>query len=262
MILDADSKIREVRDIGKIVSAELPDPNANPRLYETVRSTMVHGPCGLLNPASPCMVDGVCSKNFPKPFAPETLENVNGYPIYQRRDNGSFVMIREVKVDNRWIVPHNPWLSSKFNAHINVEICSSVRSVKYLFKYLYKGYDSANVQMRQPYQRENEGGVLVWDEINTFLDTRYVSPPKAMWRLNENEMHKQSHTIIRLAVHLPLQQTVVFREGDEVAALERAQSSDTTLTSYFKLNTESAEAREYLYHDIPNHFVWDAGRKR
>ncbi len=39
--------------------------------------------------------------------------------------------------DNRWVVPYNPYLSLFFNCHINVEVCSSVAAVKYLYKYVY-----------------------------------------------------------------------------------------------------------------------------
>lgn len=37
-------------------------------------------------------------------------------------------------LDNRNVVPYNAWLTTKYDAHINVEICSSIRVVKYLFK--------------------------------------------------------------------------------------------------------------------------------
>jgi hypothetical protein len=48
-------------------------------------------------------------------------------------------------LDNRWVVPYNPYLIRTFNFHINVEECSSIKSVKYLFKYIYKGHDRASV---------------------------------------------------------------------------------------------------------------------
>ena len=32
-----------------------------------------------------------------------------------------------------------------FNCHINVEIVSSIKSVKYLYKYIYKGHDAAAI---------------------------------------------------------------------------------------------------------------------
>lgn len=92
---------------------------------------------------------------------------------------------------NAFVVPYNKYLLAKFNYHINVEVCTSIKSVKYIFKYIYIGYDCAEIEMTNN------------NEINQFLNTRYVSAPEAMWRLLENKMHDRSHDIIRLPVHLP-----------------------------------------------------------
>ncbi len=45
------------------------------------------------------------------------------------------------------MVPYNPYLSLLFNCHINVEVCTSVAAVKYLYKYVYKGHDRAQVDV-------------------------------------------------------------------------------------------------------------------
>ena len=48
----------------------------------------------------------------------------DGYPSYRRRDNNvTFLGARCNTIDNRWVVPHNFWLATKCNAHINVEVC-------------------------------------------------------------------------------------------------------------------------------------------
>ncbi|RAW33869.1 hypothetical protein PC110_g9799, partial [Phytophthora cactorum] len=44
---------------------------------------------------------------------------------------------------NQWVVPYSPYLSQKFNCHINVEVCTAITAVKYLYKYVYKGSDKA-----------------------------------------------------------------------------------------------------------------------
>ena len=77
-----------------------------------------------------------------------------------------------------------------------------------------------------------------------------------MWRLSEYRMHEQSHTITRLAVHLPDQQRVYFREGQEAEAVEREASRKTHLTAWFELNDRDVTARQYLYPEIPLHFVF------
>ena len=53
--LHADNKIHEPKDIDRFISAEIPDPNKNPRLYKAVMKHMVHGPCGKNFPQCPCM---------------------------------------------------------------------------------------------------------------------------------------------------------------------------------------------------------------
>jgi hypothetical protein len=52
--------------------------------------------------------------------------------------------------DNQWVVPHNPYLTKMFNAHINVKVSADIQSVKYLFKYIYKGLDRVVVMIAYP----------------------------------------------------------------------------------------------------------------
>ena len=89
----------------------------------------------------------MCSKRFPKVFSAETVLSENGYPQYRRRNDGRVVRVRGAYLDHRWVVPYNPYLSQKYDCHINVEICTTVSAVKYLYKYVYKGGDRAAVYL-------------------------------------------------------------------------------------------------------------------
>jgi hypothetical protein len=86
-------------------------------------------------------------KKYPCKFQSETVTDVNKYPIYRRRDMGRTLLVHGVKLDNRWVVSHNVNLLTKYDAHINIKVFNNIRVVKYMFKYVYKGYDHVNVEI-------------------------------------------------------------------------------------------------------------------
>jgi hypothetical protein len=104
-------------------------------------------------------------KKYPRKFQSETVTDVNGYPIYWRRDTGNTVVVHGIELDNRLVVPHNVYLSTKYDAHINVEVCNNIRVVKYLFKYVYKGHDRATVEISHQNDNAIKGNVVDIDEI-------------------------------------------------------------------------------------------------
>jgi len=63
--------------------------------------------------------------------------DVHGYPIYRHRDTRHTFLVHGIELDNRWVVLHNVYLSTKYDAHINIKVCNNIRAVKYLFKYVY-----------------------------------------------------------------------------------------------------------------------------
>ena len=132
-----------VEDIDHIISAQIPDPDLKPELYECVSQYMLHGPCGPAYPNAPCMENGVCSKGYPKEFQEETKlpHDGHGYPIYARPDKGRVIEKNGFAFDNRWVVPHNEYLLVKGDCHINVEFIGSFTTIKYVYKYVHKGVD-------------------------------------------------------------------------------------------------------------------------
>ena len=258
LILAPEDKIHSIEEIDSIISAEIPDRNLYPLAYETITTTMIHGPCGVLNPTSPCMKDGKCQKHYPKDFQETTQENYNGYPIYRRRNIGHYVEVRGgIQLDNRWVVPYNFKLIEKYNAHINVELCNSVLAIKYLYKYVYKGHDRATIVFSQPISETNQqASNEPIDEIKMYLDARYISSSESIWRIFHYKMHGRTPNVQRLAIHLPNHQTVTFHEeADLHNIIEHNNTHITTLTAWFQENINNANARNYKYTDFPIYYT-------
>eukprot|EP00976_Prorocentrum_cordatum_P107318 1194619-Prorocentrum_minimum.AAC.4 len=82
-------------------------------------------------------------------------------------------MTRRGRVQNNlWVVPYNRALLTRYDARMNVEVSTAVAVVKYLYKYIAKGHDRGLLRMGEDR-----------DEIQQFVDGRYVSGAEGAWRL-------------------------------------------------------------------------------
>lgn len=149
--------------IDSVISTAWPDPTVDSELFNLVKRHMVHGPCGLLNPNAPCMVNGKCSKGYPKQFQSQTTIDNHAYPRYNRPDDGKSYEVGGHMLDNRWIVPYNAFLLKRFLAHINVECTINFGCLAYIMKYFKKLRDSGTLQLK------NEN-----DEIERFIQGLYL----------------------------------------------------------------------------------------
>ncbi|KAK6010959.1 hypothetical protein OSTOST_23967, partial [Ostertagia ostertagi] len=211
LTMAGEDKLRTAAEVDSVVQAVIPDPLTESRLHRIVTTCMMHRPCGIERPNAPCMVDGKCSKKFPKQFRNTTNVEVDGYPEYRRPNDGRTVESGGSILDNRSVVPYNRYLALKYNAHLNVEICGMIHAVKYMYKYVYKGPDRAALHMTRT--EDNRAGRAV-DEIDAFVNARYIGG------------------------HLPGHEIVMFQRGQEEEALRQAAERDSTLTAFFKLNAE------------------------
>ncbi|PAA80832.1 hypothetical protein BOX15_Mlig019542g1 [Macrostomum lignano] len=270
-----------------IISAEIPDPIADADLHKLVVEHMLHGPCGQqLNSTASCMENGKCSKRYPREFLADTIVQEDGYPHYRRRsvEMGGFKATKIAKLregrrtfefDNRWVVPYCPALLREFRCHLNVEICATVRAIKYVVKYVMKGSDMAAFQLQKeqassskveqnaaaagsqttvPHQAAKEAK-KGRDEIKEYLLGRFIGPTEAVNTILGFEVHSRYPAVIRLAVHMPNDQLVYFTP--EMAQAVAAQPKPTTLTAFFDLCRQDAVAQGLLYQNVPRHFTWD-----
>ena len=189
----------------------------------------------------------------------------DGYPTYRRRDNGRTFEKDRKTIDNRWVVPYNPYILLKLECHANMEACMGVRAFKYIHKYVYKGGDHASLAVGD----ENN------DEIQQHLDGRYVAPDEGTMRLLRSIIHEEFPPCPRLQVHEPGMQFVVF-DGDNDAATvaERIQGATSTLMAFFAANKKEEDdeiaghipptsclARDTLYQEFPQRFTWNQKKK-
>jgi hypothetical protein len=248
--------------IDSIISAELPDRQQDLRLFEIIVKNMIHGPCGSINPNSSCMKDGKCTKRYPRQLLHDTETGEDGYPLYRRRspeDGGFKAKIKvkignsnqEIEIDNKWVVPHCPLLSRIFQAYINVEYCNSVKSIKYICKYVNKGSDQAMFGF-------GKDGTAI-DEIERYQLGRYISSNEAVWRILDFPIHERHPTVVHLAVHLENGQRVYFTEDNLHERIN--EPPKTTLTAFFLLCQKDEFAKTLLYCDVPKYYTWDASGK-
>jgi hypothetical protein len=285
LIMEDKYKPKTPDDIDRYISAEIPDPETHPRAYKAVTKHMIHGPCDKVF-KYPCREKSKttpkCDKRYPQDFCESTNNGVDGYPNYRRRNNGQTFRLKHWDIDNRWVVPHNLYLAAKYDAHINVEVCTSITAVKYLFKYVYKGHDRATVEISgenqqgsqedSQFPREDLVENLSQDplkcinEVKRYLDSRYVSASEGCWRIFGFILHDEYLCIYRLQLHMPDSYLCFFKDGQSIGDIvNKNTNKETMLTAFFNFNKSlSLVERNKIgdtYINFPRTHVYDATNK-
>ncbi|KAG3231215.1 hypothetical protein PI124_g23690 [Phytophthora idaei] len=230
VILAEEDKPRTRQIIDKMVSSELPDKEKNPQLYEIVTTCMIHGPSPVGGDKRQCR------------WVPS---------VQTRTSSGQGGL-------------YNPYLSQKYNCHINVEICTAITAVKYLYKCVYKGSDKAVITV-EAVRGEGNQTQIEPNEILRFLNARYISPVEACMRLVDYSVQGKTHASTQLTIHLENKQMIMFHSSDDPAVVA-TRGKHTMLNRFFELCASEAPdnqvAKSTLYQDIPKLFRWNTKAKR
>jgi len=266
MLLIMDRRVCTTSQVDAAVCAELP-ADQNSQLFRTVINSMTHQ-CGERNGVG-CLKNGICQRGYPKAYLEETFIDDNNVVHYRRRNDGRYYKkkirvengtVEEKIITNRDVVPYNPYLTRKYDAHINLEVVATVHSLKYIHKYIFKGQDQLMTETKN-----------VFDETRIFMDNMCITAHEAHWRIAGFLNHYQSISVLDLDLHLKDEQTVIWcddPETDQIKEMETAlrNGKDTKLTAWFELNKvlnkDGEIARQCKYQEIPRHFRWNSKERK
>ncbi|KAH1137286.1 hypothetical protein GYH30_027321, partial [Glycine max] len=245
LFLHLDNKYPSSDEIDQIISAEIPSQQDDLELYSLVKKPY-----------------GKCSRFYPKMFQPHTVLDADGFLVYRRRNNGHAIEKNGVIIDNRYIVPYNPRLLRKYQAHINIEWCNQHTSIKYLFKNINKGYDRVTVVLIHEDNDQTENGGTHNDEIKEYLDYKYICPCESTWRIFGFPIHGRKPVVERLHFHLPGQHSVLYEDHDDIGdVLSKPSISDSKFILWMNTNQNSVEGRNLTYAEFVSKFVYNQKKR-
>ena len=73
------------------------------------------------------------------------------------------------------------------------------------------------------------------DEVSNYLEARYISACEACYRIFAYDLHANSPHVMRLALHLENQQSVVFLDHADIEGVLSVEKH-STLTGWFLAN--------------------------
>nr|GEV74442.1 DNA helicase [Tanacetum cinerariifolium] len=226
---------------------------------------MMHGPCGAAKMRAPCMKRDKCRKKFLKKYMPHTFFDDKGHVYYQRSDTSISTTKHHFSLDNSNVVPYNRALLLAFEAYINVEYCGWSMLIKYLFNYISKGTDRIFARVSKPLGESSTApgpSRLPIDEIQNYLEGRFVCAHEACWRILKFDIHCIKPVVQILAIHLQGMQRITFRDTDNLESIVNLPSrTSTTLTEWFTYNEANEDGLHLTYQDFPSEFVWYADWK-
>ena len=234
----------------------------NESLQHIVESQMTHDSCNVWNFSASCMKDNskdskwVCEKKFSKSYQIEIIIQIDDYSLYRRRQNDHIWMKhvndKDVYLNNIWVISYNLYLTRKYSAHINVEICNSVQIIKYIHKYVYKEEDWIIMKLK------NNS-----NEIMHHLNDHYISSNQTAWNLFKFCNHIENSFIMRLIMHLSDEQSMYFSKNVTTKQIQIILNEiETTLTAWFQYNQQHSDKHALLYQKFSTHYIYQLKREQ
>ena len=210
---------------------------------------------------------GACSKSYPKDFQEETVDTEEGYPIYRRRNNGRAVSLRNGRIGRRQPLggAAQPGAAAQvclpperggLQRHQGCEVYLQIR-LQRVGQGVAQGGSAAAAA--DPGAAAGDAVRPLRDEIQNYVDGRYLSATEAAWRIFSFALGDQEPAVIRLQIHMPGQQPVRFDAAAAIAEVVEVEHS-SMLVAFFDLCAVQPQERfvaELLYVHVPEFFSWD-----
>lgn len=137
--------------------------------------------------------------------------------------------LRRREPEDIWVVPYCPALLQFADCHFHFDVVYTAKIFSYLYKYLYKGPDTAFFTVEDATITDGPYSI---NEITNYEKGRYLSAPEACWRIFEFEIFeieitRKEPAVEGLPIHLLGQNTPQFRRYDNT------RSSTSLLNRYF-----------------------------
>ena len=95
------------------------------------------------------------------------------------------------------------------------------------------------------------------DEVQQFLNCRYISACEASWGAFGFPIHHRYSAVERLSFHLPNQQYVVYESNVDVSELvDNPRVCESQFLSLMEINGKEEEVRKLTYYEFPKKFVY------
>ena len=96
------------------------------------------------------------------------------------------------------------------------------------------------------------------------MSTRWISPPKATWRIYRFPSSEIKPAVIHLQLHLENQQPISFKKNTDLHnVLSNTHLRRTMLTEFFYMNRMNKEVEDLNYTSVefPENFVWKPSQR-
>jgi len=164
------------------IRADLPHPLMEPELYKLVQLHQIHK----------CSSD-LCGRSMEDPDYPTCRK---GFPaqlssITHQRPGELRFTYRRTKEEDKWIVPYSPQLLLLWQAHCNVQYCTSGGLAKYISKYVSKAEPKSTMDVKSV------------DHVTEHLLGRRMSSMESMVLLLSFLIFETSSSVLYLPTSIP-----------------------------------------------------------